>query len=187
MKSRRFVGAQELILHIRKIESRLGRRADGAEWTRLMGVDPGEVSGVAVAWYHRPSGRFGAWAETLVSSFGGKRELQAVSELLEIAEQLQGGPLFVAIEDFTVTRVDMSAAFLSPVRIGRRLEWALISGGIARSVEFYLPARKAEFKDDRLKSLGMYTPGPDHMRDATRHLLILRKNLAVIDARDTVA
>lgn len=158
---------------------------------RVFAVDPGVITGVAALWCG-VNGEILAWAETLITH----DELQQVVDLESMVVTLfSHGPVHVAVEDFRVMKVDMSEDFLSPVRIGRRFEWAMkilndfqsgsaLGHGSAPDREhlvwplrWQMPSRKADYDDERLKVLGFYTPGPDHRRDATRHALVALKGI----------
>lgn len=92
------------------------------------------------------------------------------------------GNVHLVIENFVVRRVAMEETFLSPVRIGRPLEWGVMernagADGISpyfHKVEVFWcwSSEMAGMRDERLKALGFYTPGPDHRRDATRHAIL---------------
>lgn len=156
---------------------------------RVMSVDPGKVTGVSVFWYGRKLGRWEpfAWAETMLA---GPENLQ-VLDLREMANILRGaGPVDFVIEGFRVMRIAMEESFLSPVRIGSKFEWDL---GVQKgfwpiAIQFVFNSEMAAMADLRLKSLGFFTPGPDHRRDATRHnLLHVRAVNSVSERRNTVA
>ena len=151
---------------------------------RLAAVDPGVITGVCVLWIDADTGEILAWAETMITF----DELMQVFELITLIRKLSDhGTVHVVIEDFTVAEVNMSPEFLSPVRIGRQLSFAVflmqrdelgmpIFGKIESCV-FQSRSRKADYSNDRLKKLGFYTPGKDHRRDATRHALVRWKQL----------
>lgn len=169
-------GAPGLAKAIRAVERRLKRPH---AVMRVMSVDPGTITGISVFWVNRKSFKVSAWAETLITH----DEHQQVSDLLDFVRMLSDcGPVHLIIENFRVQRVAMEETFLSPVRIGRPLEWGVLernagADGITpyfHKVEIFWVwnTEMAGMRDERLKALGFYTPGPDHRRDATRHLLL---------------
>jgi len=138
---------------------------------RILAVDPGVITGVSALYFSLTHEDFRpvAWAETLITH----DEIQQVHDLLSFVDTMQGGPVDVVLEDFRVGRVAMEKTFLSPVRIGRRYEWGLLTGQWFWPVRIYwhFNTDMATWDDERLKNVGFYTPGPDHRRDATRHVL----------------
>lgn len=110
-----------------------------------------------------------------------------IADLLDLAERLGGRGLLVGCEGFEVRRIDTSEAFLAPARIAAVLKFELAKGLRNRGDEQTKFDKKRLHKqspsealttitDTRLKLWEMYTPGPDHPRDATRHALLhLRK------------
>lgn len=74
-------------------------------------------------------------------------------------------------EDFVPRRLDMSRAFLSPVRVLSTLNYLESGHGYGR-VPFVQNASlaKTTATDDRLKIAGMYFPGLPHATDAARHI-----------------
>lgn len=150
---------------------------------RIGGIDPGTLTGLAQLWVSQKTGKVLARTETILAYDERQQVRDIVDWLLEAGGLSQHEPFELSIEDFRVNKVNGDEEFLSPVRVGRRLEGALMyqDNALADRVRWQMPARKAEFTDDRLQALGMYTPGPDHRRDATRHALINRKY--VLEAR----
>lgn len=165
-------GAKEMLAVLKQAETELAWKT-GNPVLRVMSVDPGKVTGVSVFWYGRKAGRWEpfAWAETMLA---GQENIQ-VLDLRDMASVLtQGGPTDFVIEDFRVMRISMEQSFLSPVRIGRKFEWDLhvVKRWHPYAVQFVFNSEMAAMSDLRLKSLGFFTPGPDHRRDATRHNLL---------------
>lgn len=168
-------------------------------WPRVLWMDPGTVSGVAITWFD-PAALY--------------RREKTVKVLLAYAEMFLHGPengqtgqvnhfvklrqtldeevgLATGIESFVPRRLDQSHEFLSPVRIRAGVEERLgmtrrrgeekIGSGVQLFTQSPSEAITA-FSNDRLKQLRMYTPGPDHVNDAKRHnLLWIRK---LIDNRE---
>lgn len=164
-----------------QVEERVARARDRpkppADPIRICAIDPGTLSGLAQIWVSPKTGKVNAWIETILAY----DELQQVRDMHDWINEVHSmhskSEMLLAIEDFRVNKVNGAEEFLSPVRIGRRLEGMLMAGdtGLLQNLHWFMPARKAEFTDERLRALKMYTPGPDHRRDATRHALIARK------------
>ena len=157
-------------------------------YPRILYVDPGTHTGWAVVWFDpdilfdpdRKTSRapIAWWAGMVLGAELG--HVDFLMERIRIAG-IGGEGLCVGIEDFIVHEVKKERTFLSPVRIGSMLEWALHRGqrepdGVFRRRR--LPAKQAPvdamsaITDDRLKLWQMYLPGADHPRDATRHCLL---------------
>lgn len=168
-------------------------------WPRVLWMDPGTVSGVAITWFD-PAALY--------------RREKTVKVLLAYAEMFLHGPengqtgqvnhfvrlrqtldeevgLATGIESFVPRRLDQSHEFLSPVRIRAGVEERLgltrrrgeekIGSGVQLFTQSPSEAITA-FSNDRLKQLRMYTPGPDHVNDAKRHTLLWIRKL--IDNRE---
>lgn len=160
--------------------------ARSAKTIRVMGVDPGKVTGVTVLWFDAKSGEIVGWGTTMITHDEIKQVMDLMACLRTLADR---GRVFIVIENFIVDQVNMSPDFLSPVRIGRQFEfgaWLMASGelgvgpvfgAVELPVAWQSRARKADYADARLKKLGFYVPGPDHRRDSTRHALVRWKQL----------
>lgn len=152
-------------------------------WPRAMWIDPGGVTGLAVVWFDPLAVSQGqplrrcvlGWHERFVH--GPEKGLQGqISQILKLRRLLSAEPgLLFGCEDFIPRQTNYSREFLAPVRIGRTIDWY----GSVRDFEVHFQSAsdaKSTFDDGRLKEYGMYTAGPDHVRDATRHaLLSIRK------------
>lgn len=171
-------GFPPFLAAVERVEATLRRKygEDGklAEVGRVVGVDPGKITGLSVFWFWRKTGKVAAWAETLITH----NEHQQKRDVVALVKLLSGhGMVDLVIEDFTVHSVKKEKSFLSPVRIGRSVEFAVLeldrAGGLLYRVRVYMvpPSEMSSMDDQRLKVLGFYTPGPDHRRDATRHVL----------------
>lgn len=161
-------GAEPFRAALRGIE----RRYAGQRVGRIIAVDPGVITGVSALYFSlQPGDKYAplAWAETLITH----DEIQQVWDLLSFVSEMHNGATDVVIENFRVGRVAMEESFLSPVRIGRRFEWGLLTYPWFYRIRTYwhFNTDMATWDDTRLKKVGFYTPGPDHRRDATRHIL----------------
>lgn len=177
-------GAPPFLSALKRVEAALRRRYASAgrlpEIGRVLSVDPGKITGVSVFWFWRSTGKVIAWAETLITHDEDRQKL----DLLGFVDVLAGhGRVDVLVENFTVHSVKKEHSFLSPVRIGQSFRFGVLlvkwSGKYFYPVEVYLvePSEMASMNDARLRVLGHYTPGPDHRRDATRHLLVHLKRV----------
>ena len=151
-------------------------------WPRVLWIDPGTVSGVSCIWFDPQSLIDGkplrrsllAWHETYL--YGAEDGVNGqINRFLRLRHMVAGEPgLATGVERFTLLRIDRSEDFLSPVRIRSGISFAM-------SVSKKMPGTFLEqspgdamttFTDARLRELGLFTPGPDHIRDATRHCLL---------------
>ena len=87
------------------------------------------------------------------------------------------GAAGVGAETFINLRPERSAEYLSPVRIRSMFQYAL-EDEFGVDMQGQMPGdAKNTFSDIRTKKLGLYIPGPDHVRDALAHaLLAIRKH-----------
>jgi len=168
----------------------------------VFGIDPGGTTGwcrlaiprdclfgnKASVWGKAPS----AILEWEYGEISGPDEDQAL-EIARIVFSTQGmdykvGPA-VIVEDFTVqiNNPTTDRELLSPVRIGSMLCMIrrLRKMGDAHVVFQDRGIAKSTATDDRLKEWGYYVPGPDHIRDATRHAIVaLRRARQHMDFRN---
>jgi hypothetical protein len=163
-------------------------------WPRVMWIDPGTVSGVAVVWFDPKA--------LLVDDLTMPKVLLAYSEIflsgpengingqvnrfMRLRRGLEGeAGLATGCESFTILKENQSYEFLSPVRIRAALEGRLSimkphgSETVGDGVPVWTQSPSdaiTSFSNERLKNLRMYSPGPDHVNDAKRHdLLWIRK------------
>jgi hypothetical protein len=156
-------------------------------WPRIMFGDMGTQSGVTVIWFHplrltdpkQPSSRsiLAHW-----SSYLSGPENDQAREFCRLARGLGGEfGLRIGMEKFVVERIAKEETFLSSPRISSKVDFALWSGirdhddvVRRRSVSWQMPGEieKGSKGDDRLKLLGLYTKGPDHINDATKHAIV---------------
>lgn len=159
-------------------------------------IDPGGVTGICTVWYWRegllsPSipvqKCMMAWE---ASCLYGEENEQTLAALRWISERSLVG-MDVAIEDFILQSAIKGRELLSPVRIGHKLDYQLWRGirCADETKRTFKPTwqsandAKNVVNDARLKQYAMYTPGPDHARDATRHaiLWLRRRRMAIIN------
>lgn len=159
-------------------------------WPRVLWIDPGVVSGVAVVWFDPQA--------LLIDQLKTAKVLLAYSEVflhgpeygiggqidrfLKLRAKLGEEPgLAVGCESFTVLQPNQSEDFLSPVRIRAGIDMELsktrplgadkIGQGVPLLTQSPVDAKSA-FNNSRLQALRMYTEGPDHVNDAKRHDLL---------------
>lgn len=163
-------------------------------WPRILWIDPGVVSGVAVLWFD-PKALFGG--QPIPRAILGYSELflygpedglnGQVNRFLRLRRSLDQEPgLLTGCESFVPRMMSQDEDFLAPVRIRAGIQArmsvmkplgaeAVPEGGIPLYTQTPSDALTT-YKNSRLKDLGMYTPGPDHVNDAKRHTLLrLRK------------
>lgn len=165
-------------------------------WPRVLWIDPGVVSGVAVVWFD-PVAVFHdevplrrqilAYSELFLSGpeNGPNGQVNRYLRLRKTLSQELG--LVAGIESFVPLKFNQTDDFYSPIRIRAGLEARMSmleqhpaqmrDGEVGVPLYHQSPSDAiTSFSNDRLTKLGMYTPGPDHINDAKRHtLLYLRK------------
>lgn len=182
-------------IHILDTESRWtpSNEDEYLYWPRVLWIDPGVVSGVAVIWFD-PAALFRrektakvllGYAEMFLHGPENGATGQ-ISHFLKLRSKLdEEAGLATGSESFVPRILIQSDEFLSPSRIRSGIEYqmsitkpreAVVLGqGVPLFVQSPSDAINA-FSNDRLRSLRMYTPGPDHVNDAKRHgLLWIRK------------
>lgn len=140
---------------------------------RILAVDPGGTTGVAYANFEDPN-KLPTLKTWMPRGFGDACEL--LTSLLHFGF----GPVkphhvdLIALEKFTIT-----AQTAKKSTAGSKLDIELcgVVKYLAWQYSFELveqsPGEAMNFvKDEKLRWLGWYTSGPDHARDATRHLLL---------------
>lgn len=154
-------------------------------WPRIIWIDPGVVSGVAVFWFDPQAVLDGkplprqllAYSEMFLSGPESGRNGQ-VNRFMRMRKTLdQETGLATGIESFVPRKFSQDPAFLSPVRIRAGIEerMGLLEGEPTLHAQSPSDALTS-FNNERLRALGLYTPGPDHINDAKRHgLLWIRK------------
>jgi hypothetical protein len=156
---------------------------DLMSYPRVLGIDPGTHTGWGLLWFDpdvlfdpekKVSRSLIAWQAGMVLG----PEASQIDWLAHRIGTLWGGEgLAVVVEDFIVRSVRMERTFLSPVRIGSRLEDRLYVGvrepdGRRRRREVSIQAPSDALSvctDQRLKTWQTYLPGAPHPRDAIRH------------------
>lgn len=155
-------------------------------WPRVLWIDPGGVSGVAVVWFD-PIALFAgatmakcvlAYSEMFLSGPEDGPNGQ-VNRYLRLRNALSGHPgLATGIESFTIRQFNQDWEFLAPVRIRAAISnrMSMIKPDPPTLWSQSPSDAMNAFTNGRLQELRMYTPGPDHINDAKRHALLwLRK------------
>jgi len=170
-------------------------------WPRVQWIDPGGVSGLAVVWFD-PKALFSGATTAKVVLAHSEMYLSGpedgpnghVSRFLRVArglnlEEAEGGPeyrpgLALGCESFVPRMMNKDWEFLAPPRLRAAISYQLsmehnhLTGQLGVPLHAQSPSdAKGSFEDARLKALRMYTPGPDHIRDATRHCLLWIRKL----------
>lgn len=167
-------------------------------WPRTIWFDPGESTGATIAWFDPallfrsdipPIGRcvMAWWTYQLV----GNRNKQ-IETAAQIIQNIGGDSgLSIGVEDFILRVSNKNRNVLEPVKWTAALEFLLWKGiidfdGVKRK-RWYARQSAADaknrFEDSRLKLENFYTPGPDHIRDSTRHALLWLIRLRAEESR----
>jgi hypothetical protein len=156
-------------------------------WT--LGIDPGITTGICLMAVYAASVYGDSPAsiehhETM--EIHGSLESQC-QHICMLARKIQGHfrnpkesypPPCIQCEGFQLRPklVSSSPEVLAPVRLEAMLRYAVMRGdaGNARMTPAILPQfTKETATDERLRKWGLWTPGPDHMRDASRQAIML--------------
>jgi hypothetical protein len=142
----------------------------------VMGIDPGVTTGWAVIGAPYDSIFSDAPSSIEHHEQGEVRgpETAQVKTICKIANRyLPLGRLYIVCEDFDIRRLNRTKAYTSPISIRSKLEMALDLGLTgAGGLELQMPGLAMQVApDQRLKAWGLYKPGEDHHKDATRHAI----------------
>jgi hypothetical protein len=135
---------------------------------RVLAVDPGGNTGIA--WYDSE----GEEHEAFILPFGADQDW--IADNIWLAD-------FVVCEDFIISagtlRKGQDGSKMALETIGVLRYLARVHG---KAFTLQAPADARTFDQDwsKLKKLGWYTPGPDHARSASRHLLVACLKLGVV-------
>jgi hypothetical protein len=152
----------------------------------LMGVDPGFTSGVTIigvpylSMYGNSPYRRNYFEMFEVSG-------SYTSQALEITDATREFyPLALVVESFYPAKPITSEEYLSPLRVGERIAFCVETKYIINPMFWQTPSIAMETAPDtRLKAWGLYKPGPDHMKDSTRHVVtFLRRARTDTQLRD---
>jgi hypothetical protein len=138
----------------------------------VMGVDPGFTSGVTIL------------GVPYLSMYGNSPYRRSYFELFEVSGSYTSQaleicdatreffPLALVVESFYPAKPITSEEYLSPVRVGERIAFCVETEYILNSFFWQTPSQAMEVApDSRLKAWNLYKPGPDHVKDSTRHVV----------------
>lgn len=155
------------------------RELDMAKELVLVGLDPGGTTGWAVLMIGReamldPELRI---LNNIALYTHGEITGDEHSQIDEIEGMIDSWPgCAVVREDFTLRTQNKDKSVLSPVRLGFGIDHIMYKRG--RQIFTQEPSlAKVTATDDRLKSWGLYRPGSEHARDATRHAITFARRL----------
>lgn len=145
----------------------------------VIGVDPGVTTGWAAITVPRES-IFGEAPGEIVNWVHGcldGPETAQAQAFCRIAKRYIYPA--IALEDFDARKpqhTSHDSPYLSPVRVASKIQMAieLSMAGACCGLEWQMPSLAMDTApDERLKRWGLYPPGRDHPKDATRHAITL--------------
>jgi hypothetical protein len=141
-----------------------------------MGIDGGGTTGWGIIGVERAS-IFGQ-AKSQIRQFEHGQVTgsytQQVLTLMQIIKTYHNPyySLALAVESFSPRKPITSEEFFSPLQINARLQFLVDTHEIKSPLFYQTPSMAMEnAPDKRLKRWGLYTPGPDHIKDGTRHAI----------------
>jgi hypothetical protein len=156
----------ELQVRARARVSQLRRRLEAA--VRILALDTGGTTGAAI-WQDEE-----IWSAALADP--------DVEEFMRVQ---------IPLADLVIT--EQLVISMATIKKGRQIQRAIELVGVARylcrqeGVELYDRSKPGEVMgfatDDKLKRIGWYVPGPDHERDARRHILTWLCDHGMFDLR----
>jgi hypothetical protein len=158
--------------------------ADGLLYA--MGIDPGNTTGVAIIGVHERtiySNHPGRIKYFEAFDITGNYSAQVI-EIMAVASEFF--PLALVVETFIPKKPITSPEYLSPVRVAARIEMCVETHYTLSPLFWQSPAdAMSTAPDERLKLWGLYRPGPDHIKDGTRHAItFIRRAKADTRIRD---
>lgn len=152
----------------------------------VMGVKPGETTGVTIL------------GVPYLSLYGNSPYRRNYFELFETTGSYTNQaleicdasrefyPLALVVESFYLAKPTTSKEYLSPVLVSTRIEFCVETKYILTNLFWQTPSQAMDAApDSRLKAWDLYKPGPDHMKDSTRHVVtFLRRAKDSTDLRD---
>lgn len=139
-------------------------------------VDPGTTTGIA--WTPRPCHEKHLHKRLNVVEIKGMDDIDTASRVVERLREVQyeHGLEDVVWEDFILMYMNRDRRLLSPVRV-TAAGMALCAERGLHVVHHLQPSSSMSVvTDDRLRDLQLWTPGMEHARAATKHLVVrLRK------------
>jgi hypothetical protein len=153
----------------------------------VAGVDPGFTSGVTIIGVNYLS-MYGTspYHRTYLETF--ETSGSYTSQALEITDATREFyPLALVVESFYPAKPITSEEYLSPLRVGERIAFCVETHYILAPLFWQMPSQAMQAApDSRLKLWNLYQPGPDHMKDSTRHVVtFLRRCIEDTNLRDS--
>ena len=102
------------------------------------------------------------------------QELSVCKQILDLCEVWPDA--VIVLEDFILRTAVRGREALSPVRINAVVGYFAWQNGRRVFLQQPVDAKKA-WPDTRLRETGLYKTGPDHVRDADRHLMLFLQKL----------
>jgi hypothetical protein len=138
----------------------------------VAGVDPGFTSGVTIIGVNYLS-MYGnsPYRRTYLESFevSGNYTAQAL-EIVDATREFY--PIALVCESFYPAKPITSEEYLSPLHVGDRIAFCAETHYVLCPFFWQTPSQAMEVApDSRLKLWDLYQPGPDHMKDSTRHVV----------------
>lgn len=172
-----------------RIDEEVSLSAMLGSYPAVTALDPGGESGLTTVWYDPAAMMDTAWPlqrslRAWQSAVVRGTENYQVLQIIRWLKARSVAPHNLVIEDFILQSFLPGREVLSPVRITAAVEYQcwrgfLGKGGKKKTYEVHRQSPSdalSTITDERLKLHAMYTPGPDHARDSSRHaLLYLRK------------
>jgi hypothetical protein len=141
-----------------------------------MGIDPGGTSGWGVIGVERDS--IFDDAPHIIRHFNyGEVTGSYTSQVLKLREIAADyhDPFYtlaIALESFSPRKPIRSEEYLSPVYVNSRIQFLVDTNRIKAPLFYQTPSIAMDTASDkRLKRWGLYVPGPDHIKDGTRHAI----------------
>jgi hypothetical protein len=138
-----------------------------------MGIDPGGTSGWSIIGVTRAS-MFGDAPRKIQYHEYGQVTGSYTNQVYTLGDIAMDhpGPLAIAMESFLPKKPVIDESYLSPLAVIYRFELLIDTGWVKLPVFYQSPSMAMETApDNRLKSWGLYIPGPDHVKDGTRHAI----------------
>jgi hypothetical protein len=142
----------------------------------VMGIDGGGTTGWGIIGVERAS-IFGPEKSAIRHFKHGQvtgSYTEQVLTLLQIIKTYHNPyyTLALAVESFSPRKPITSEEFFAPLEINARLQFLVDTHKIHSPLFYQTPSfALSTASDKRLKRWGLYTPGPDHVKDGTRHAI----------------
>jgi hypothetical protein len=141
-----------------------------------MGIDPGGTTGWGIIGVERAS-IFGPEKSAIRHFRHGSvtgSYTEQVLTLLQIIKTYHDPyyTLAIALESFSPRKPITDEQFFAAIQVNARIQFLADTNKIHSPIFYQPPSMAMETAPDkRLKRWGLYTPGPDHVKDGTRHAI----------------